>query len=198
MLFLFCPILFLLRIPPCKLPLSFLALEKRLYLREQDMSQDVHFMDRYPGVVVVALLFPRHISAWRTHFSTTRTRRPGIMNTSRKDKGGGFGPRFSVRNPCVNLTFFFGISIQNKEAHNATRNPRNDWKSKKKSRTPCKSRDAGLVEQKRAYTNKSQTNHWCSSGSLLVEAGGVEPPSENASSGTSPGADGHLHSLALA
>lgn len=29
----------------------------------------------------------------------------------------------------------------------------------------------------------------------LVEAGGVEPPSENASSGTSPGADGHLHSL---
>ena len=34
-----------------------------------------------------------------------------------------------------------------------------------------------------------------SSGSALVEAGGVEPPSENASSGTSPGADGHLHSL---
>ena len=30
---------------------------------------------------------------------------------------------------------------------------------------------------------------------VLVEAGGVEPPSENASSGTSPGADGHLHSL---
>ena len=29
----------------------------------------------------------------------------------------------------------------------------------------------------------------------MVEAGGVEPPSENASSGTSPGADGHLHSL---
>ena len=32
----------------------------------------------------------------------------------------------------------------------------------------------------------------------LVEAGGVEPPSENASSGTSPGADGHLHSLTQA
>ena len=32
----------------------------------------------------------------------------------------------------------------------------------------------------------------------MVEAGGVEPPSENASSGTSPGADGHLHSLTLA
>ena len=32
---------------------------------------------------------------------------------------------------------------------------------------------------------------------LLVEAGGVEPPSENASSGTSPGADGRLHSLIL-
>ena len=29
----------------------------------------------------------------------------------------------------------------------------------------------------------------------LVEAGGVEPPSENTSSGTSPGADGYLHSL---
>lgn len=31
----------------------------------------------------------------------------------------------------------------------------------------------------------------------LVEAGGVEPPSENTSSGTSPGADGYLHSLAM-
>ena len=35
------------------------------------------------------------------------------------------------------------------------------------------------------------------SGLFLVEAGGVEPPSENASSGTSPGADGRLHSLIL-
>ena len=32
----------------------------------------------------------------------------------------------------------------------------------------------------------------------MVEAGGVEPPSENASFGTSPGADGYLHSLARA
>jgi len=32
---------------------------------------------------------------------------------------------------------------------------------------------------------------------FLVEAGGVEPPSENTSSGTSPGADGSLHSLAM-
>lgn len=32
----------------------------------------------------------------------------------------------------------------------------------------------------------------------MVEAGGVEPPSENASSGTSPGADSRLHSLAQA
>ena len=32
----------------------------------------------------------------------------------------------------------------------------------------------------------------------MVEAGGVEPPSENASSGTSPGAGGYLHSLAPA
>ena len=31
----------------------------------------------------------------------------------------------------------------------------------------------------------------------LVEAGGVEPPSENTSSGTSPGADGYFGSLAL-
>ena len=32
---------------------------------------------------------------------------------------------------------------------------------------------------------------------LLVEAGGIEPPSENTSSGTSPGADGYLHSRAM-
>jgi len=30
----------------------------------------------------------------------------------------------------------------------------------------------------------------------LVEAGGIEPPSENSSTGLSPGADGHQHSLA--
>ena len=33
---------------------------------------------------------------------------------------------------------------------------------------------------------------------FLVEAGGVEPPSENALTGTSPGADSHLHSLTRA
>ena len=32
----------------------------------------------------------------------------------------------------------------------------------------------------------------------MVEVGGVEPPSESISTGTSPGADGHLHSLAPA
>ena len=31
----------------------------------------------------------------------------------------------------------------------------------------------------------------------MVEAGGVEPPSENAFMGTSPGADGYCGSLAL-
>lgn len=41
--------LFLLRFPPGTLPLSFLALEKRLYRREQDMSQGVRLMDGYPG-----------------------------------------------------------------------------------------------------------------------------------------------------
>jgi hypothetical protein len=33
---------------------------------------------------------------------------------------------------------------------------------------------------------------------FMVEAGGVEPPSENASWGISPGAGGYLHSLAPA
>lgn len=35
-----------------------------------------------------------------------------------------------------------------------------------------------------------------SPGAFLVEAGGVEPPSENTSTGTSPGAFDYLHSLA--
>ena len=39
----------------------------------------------------------------------------------------------------------------------------------------------------------SKYKNWCP---VMVEAGGVEPPSENTSSGTSPGADGYLHSLA--
>ena len=46
--------------------------------------------------------------------------------------------------------------------------------------------------------SKSQANRLGSSGSALVEAGGVEPPSENVSAGTSPGADGCFHSLTLA
>ena len=33
---------------------------------------------------------------------------------------------------------------------------------------------------------------------LVVEMGGIEPPSESASSGTSPGADGYLRSLVRA
>ena len=33
---------------------------------------------------------------------------------------------------------------------------------------------------------------------FLVEMGGIEPPSESASSGTSPGADGYLRSLVRA
>lgn len=54
-----------------------------------------------------------------------------------------------------------------------------------------------LVEQKRPYTNKRQTNPYGSSGALLVEAGRVELPSENPSMGTSPGADGYCGSPAL-
>ena len=49
-----------------------------------------------------------------------------------------------------------------------------------------------------AITKKKDTLFSVSFFLDLVEAGGVEPPSENASAGTSPGADGHLHSLALA
>ena len=33
---------------------------------------------------------------------------------------------------------------------------------------------------------------------FLVEMGGIEPPSESALTGTSPGADGYLHSLVRA
>ncbi|SCI33997.1 Uncharacterised protein [uncultured Flavonifractor sp.] len=45
-----------------KLPLSFLALEKRLYLREQDTGQGFHLVIGYPCTVVVELLFPCHRS----------------------------------------------------------------------------------------------------------------------------------------
>lgn len=61
-LVLFYLVLFLLRFPLGKLPLSFLALEKRLYLREQDMGQGVYFTNWYTGAVVIDLLFPRHRS----------------------------------------------------------------------------------------------------------------------------------------
>lgn len=56
-LVLFRFVLSLLRFLLCKIPLYFLALEKGLYLREQDTGQGVHFMDRYPGAVVVDFPF---------------------------------------------------------------------------------------------------------------------------------------------
>ena len=52
---LFYFVLFLLCFPFCKLLLSLLALERFLYLREQDTGQGLHFMERYPGAVVVGL-----------------------------------------------------------------------------------------------------------------------------------------------
>ena len=44
-LVLFCLVLFLLCFPLGKLPLPFLALEKRLYLREQDTGRSAHLLD---------------------------------------------------------------------------------------------------------------------------------------------------------
>lgn len=44
---------------------------------------------------------------------------------------------------------------------------------------------------------KSQTNRHGLSGFILVEVTGVEPVSESALTETSPGAEGHLHSLTL-
>ena len=61
-LVLFRFVLFLLCFPLRKLPLPLLALEKRLYLREQDTGQGLYLMDGYPRAVVVNLLFPRHRS----------------------------------------------------------------------------------------------------------------------------------------
>ena len=49
---LFCLVLFLLCFPLGKLPLSFLTLEKRLYLREQDTGQGLHFIEGDSGAVV--------------------------------------------------------------------------------------------------------------------------------------------------
>ena len=52
--------LFLLRFPFGKLLLSLLALEKGLYLREQDTGQGFYLMVRYACAVVIGLLFPWH------------------------------------------------------------------------------------------------------------------------------------------
>ena len=47
MLFLSYPVLFLLCFPLGKLSLPFLALKKRLYLRERDTGRDLRFMAGY-------------------------------------------------------------------------------------------------------------------------------------------------------
>lgn len=50
----------LLGLPLRKLLLALLAFEKRLYLREQDTGQRLHFMGGYSRTVVVDFLFSRH------------------------------------------------------------------------------------------------------------------------------------------
>lgn len=50
----------LLGLPFRKLPLSFFALEKCLYLREQDTGQGFYFMEGYPSAVVIGFLFAWH------------------------------------------------------------------------------------------------------------------------------------------
>ena len=53
-------VLFLLCFPLGKFPLSLLALEKCLYLREQDTGQGFHLMIGYPGAVVIGFLIAWH------------------------------------------------------------------------------------------------------------------------------------------
>ena len=81
-------------------------------------------------------------------------------------------------NPCVTAcafsSFESGFTLPKPETRTAIRNRQIDCGSKDKPCIRCGYRVC-----------------------LLVEAGGVEPPSENASTGTSPGADGHLHSRTL-
>jgi len=55
--------LFLLRFPFGKLLLSLLALEKGLYLREQDTGQSLYLVVGYPGAVVIGFLFSCHRAA---------------------------------------------------------------------------------------------------------------------------------------
>lgn len=55
-------VLFLLYFPLGKLPLPFLALEKRLYLREQDTGQGLYFMVGYSHTVVICFPFSCHRS----------------------------------------------------------------------------------------------------------------------------------------
>ena len=57
---LFCLVLFLLCLPLGKLPLPFLALKERLYLREQDTGKGFYFVIGNPRAVVIGLLSARH------------------------------------------------------------------------------------------------------------------------------------------
>ena len=59
-LVLFYLVLFLLRFPLGKFPLSFLALEKGLYLREQDTGKGLYLVIGNPCAVVIGLLSARH------------------------------------------------------------------------------------------------------------------------------------------
>ena len=62
MLYLFLLFGLVLCFPLRKLPLSFLAFEKRLYFREQDTGQSFHLVIGYPSAVVVDFPFPCHRS----------------------------------------------------------------------------------------------------------------------------------------
>lgn len=80
MLFLLVLALFRLCFPLGKLPLSFLALEKCLYLRDQDTGQVFHFVVGNPGAVVVGFLFCGMESPVKAIFR--RTDKPGTQARS--------------------------------------------------------------------------------------------------------------------
>ena len=75
-LVLFHFVLFLLRFPLSKLSLSFLALKKCLYLREQDTGQSLYLVVGYPSAVVIGFLFSCHRSRPQSKAAPRRTNSP--------------------------------------------------------------------------------------------------------------------------
>lgn len=131
---------------------------------------------------------------------------PRLKTRTSRPQGGQSQHRAEARCAPASLLCFFGALrgvLRRKKARQGIRSTPTGLKRLKTQNTAsydCNAKwERPYLALPNLYTSANSFRKKNSSTlPTLVEAGGIEPPSESASSGTSPGAESHLHSLTRA